>query len=214
MKKILATLTLTGIVLGAWTGFASTASAATITNGTATSDTPAQGNSTAEFTIDAGKLSLDKVSDLKFSKNGTNPTIEDFTDDQKLTLDGTKITDNQASVSDYRGSHDGWKLAVNMTPFSNGKDTISGNTLTLTAKSDSSNGVAVETTPPVTTDITDNGKDNIFITAAPDKGTFSNIFALGGELNVPANPSIQAGTYTSTLTWTLSATAQAQPAAE
>lgn len=221
MKKILATLTLSGIILSAWTGFAATASAAeTGSSNIATVGSPANANSTAEFTIDAGKLTLDKVSDLHFSNNGKNPQISDFVNDQTLTLDGTAVTDNankagnsdkQVVVSDFRGSHDGWTLSVQRTDFSNGTDTIKGSDLKLSATGDDTKGVGVANLPK---DVAINDANTVFISAAEDTGTFTNNFALDGQLSIPAdqNKAIHAGTYQSTVTWTLSTTPKLQAA--
>lgn len=223
MKKTLATLLLSGIILAAWTGFATNASAADrdISTGTvgagyeATNDSPAEANSTAEFTIDPGKLTLDKVSDLHFSKNGkSNPQVSDFIADQDLILDGQPVTsktgkdgnpDKQVIVSDFRGSHDGWTLNVKMTPFvntKNNKDGISGSQLTLDVVKDDTKGKAVA---PLLTKVVVNQEGNTLINADSDQGTFTNTFDLAGNLHIPAagNESIQSGTYQSTVTWTL-----------
>lgn len=215
MKKILTTLTISGAILSAGFGLATNASAATI------NDDKQGGTSIAEFTIDAGSLSLEKVSDLHFSKDGKNPTIADFTSDQTLKLDNTPVSstlgqtsdsDLQAIVSDYRGSHDGWDLAVKMTDFTsttNTNDKITNSTLNLTAK-DSSTGVAVA---DANASVATNGTDVTLVSAGADTGTFENTFDLSDStLTIPANKTIQAGTYQSTVTWTLSSTPKAAAA--
>lgn len=232
MKKALATLLLSGIVLAAWTGSAADASAAemNISAGTAgagyeaTQASAAEAHSTAEFTIDPGKLTLDKVSDLHFSKNGkSNPQVADFIADQDLTLDGQSVTsktgedgnsDKQVIVSDFRGSHDGWTLNVKMTPFvnaNNNKDGISGSQLTLDVVKDDTKGKAIN---PLLKQVVVNQEGNTLINADSDQGTFTNTFDLTGNLHIPAagNESIQSGTYQSTVTWTLLNTKKAEAA--
>lgn len=225
MKKILAMLTLSGIALSAWGGFTTTASAAEVVPGSgpvAADSQTADKTSVAEFTIEKGDLTLDKVSDLHFSNadGNKNPTIADFVNEQNLTLDGTSVSanankanndDNEVIISDFRGSHDGWNLSVDRTDFTNGTDTLSGDTLTLSAKTADTNGNAVASSD-LPKDVEINDAPTPFIDAAKDTGTFTNTFALDGNLKIPANSKIQAGTYQSTVTWTLSATAKTQPA--
>ena len=97
MKKTLTTLMLSGI-LAAIAGAGTIASAATISGGTpgagyeATDKSKAAADSTAEFTIDPGKLTLDKVSDLHFSKAGSKSQVADFVTDQDLTLDSQPVS--------------------------------------------------------------------------------------------------------------------------
>ncbi|MGM0213396.1 WxL domain-containing protein [Enterococcus sp. AZ109] len=225
MKKILAMLTLSGIALSAWGGFAATASAAEVVPGSgpvAADSQTADKTSVAEFTIEKGDLTLDKVSDLHFSNadGNKNPTVADFVNEQNLTLDGSPVSantnkadnnDDEVIVSDFRGSHDGWNLSVQKTDFTNGKDDIDGDTLTLSAKTSDTNGNAVASAG-LPKDVVINKEATPFIDAAKDTGTFTNTFALDGNLKIPANSKIQAGTYQSTVTWTLSATAKTQPA--
>ena len=126
----------------------------TIGEGFLSSDTsPASANSTAEFTVDPGNLTLDRVPDFNFgniktsqlvSKAITIPNLDlnsntvktDSTTKNKTAFDGN--SQGTLQVTDYRGSNAGWVVYGQITPFTvvnpTSKETadpaFSGSTLT------------------------------------------------------------------------------------
>ena len=101
-----------------------------------------------------------------------------------------------------------------MTPFvTSNNDKINGSQLTLTAETDNTTGNPVDQAQ-LSKSILVNSEDTNFVSADSDKGTFTNTFDLTGKLHIPSadNKAIHAGTYQSTMTWTLSTTPKAAPA--
>lgn len=107
--------------------------ATTIGEGFLSNDTaPASANSTAEFTVDPGNLTLDRVPDFNFgniktsqliSKTVTIPNLDlnsntvktDSTAKTKTAFDGN--SQGILQVTDYRGTNAGWVVYGQITPF-------------------------------------------------------------------------------------------------
>lgn len=93
----------------------------------------ASANTVGEFSIDAGKLTLDSVPNMHFAKDDkSNPTISDVSNGITLKLADGKITPNaiesskdfdgnanlDLSVSDFRGDdQNGWKVYATVSDF-------------------------------------------------------------------------------------------------
>lgn len=170
--------------------------------------------STSEVEIVGGILSLDAVPDFHF---GTLNIAEfDAGDIEQPLLSGTLAYDSYkttqdgndqlfARVTDFRGTGEGWQLAVSMSPFSLLGDPnvqIDGAELRLTVNhSGQSRGrVDIPTT-----------EDNTAFVKLDEKEGFGQNefnFVTGGnenQLYIPAQP-IRSGAYHAVKTWTLSNT--------
>ncbi|MDT2877022.1 WxL domain-containing protein [Lactococcus lactis] len=122
---------------------------------TATDDQHASANSTAQFTVAAGQLTLVAVPDLNFGAanpativNGGPQKLESNTVDKgspngQSAFDGNK--DGKLIVSDMRGTGKGWSLSISMNPDFTSEaseaseaSTLKGLSLTLDAKGSNS----------------------------------------------------------------------------
>lgn len=210
-------------VSGGSTVLAAGTSTSNISNGTAQNGYDAtagsaNANSIGEFKVEAGKLTLDRVPNLHFTKDGdTNPTIGDIAAGTTLKLKDGVVTANSKDfdgnadktlvVSDFRGDDTkGWNLYATVTPFA--KDTqhaLTGTTLKVTAKKANRNGApGIDVADPTAVEIPATGTAGIVVNAEAGKGTLTNTFTFDDAttLNIAAQAA-QAGTYQGTLTWTL-----------
>lgn len=181
-----------------------------------------EAESTAEFTVEAGKLTLDAVPDMNF---GTASVQQISTANTELKYDSGILTGNPSTdgndggkiqVSDFRGTGLGWNLSVKLGTFTN---SLTGATLELNAPvtNKSENGNAAESLRNVT--LKSDGADQKVVTSIADDATSTNVNEATGmgvniytitkdstTLTIDKNPTIKAGTYQADLTWTLANT--------
>lgn len=226
MKKIFATITVCGLALVTFasgaTAFAATGNGAgdkdnNISAGTAgegfVADPNANATSTAEFTVDSGFLTLDKVPDLKFE----NVSAGTLKADKTLQLSGFEVTtlgtsknktafdgndDGNVVVSDFVGATPiNWSLSASLGEFAGLKG---GATLNL-ALADQ-DAVAVTTTgyTEVATNGTVAASDNVYTLPVNKDNT---------TLTLKEGSVLKTGTYQADLNWQLTNSVTA-PAAE
>lgn len=182
-------------------------------NAAETTDSTLEKSSIAEFKVKPGELTLDEVPNMHFepttvkdiATTGATLAYKDSTLTQKIDSEGNAsvpaTSDGNSKgfiqVSDFRGTKAGWKLSVALGDFTNGKDTLTGTTLSLvTGKQISVLG--------------DDGSYLVYdATKAPNKGVAVNRFNVdsNSKLTIPQNENVKAGTYQADLTWTLANTA-------
>lgn len=191
MNKKAVMLSLVGMGLG----MAPTAAAAAEANPTASM------TSQATLTIEQGILSLDQVSNFNF---GTSSIQEIATDEQVIQTTSNEVT----SITDYRGPNQaGWQLTAQLSKMTNASDnelvnakvTLNGTTASGDATLVSGTELMVGATDP-TLIASANGTTGL----ATNDFNFSN-----ASLTVPKQ-NVNSGTYSGTITWTLSNTYQAE----
>jgi len=189
-KKVL----MLGLV-GMGLGMAPTAAAAAEANPTASM------TSQATLTIEQGILSLDQVTNFNF---GTSSIQEIATDEQVIQTTSNEVT----SITDYRGPNQaGWQLTAQLSKMTNASDnelvnakvTLNGSTASGDATLVSGTELMVGATDP-TLIASANGTTGL----ATNDFNFSN-----ASLTVPKQ-NVNSGTYSGTITWTLSNTYQAE----
>ena len=161
-------------------------------------------DSTASLTIEAGERKIDQVPTLNFKVTlSGNITASSLSSDEI----------NPIKLSDYTGSLSGWQLKVKRSDFAdttNSSTTLDGFKLQLTGgsfdeTSDDVKGTSTNPTAPLV--IGTENADALVATAGKGTGTGSTtINYTGAELELPdaiAKGKVKVGTYTSTLTWTL-----------
>lgn len=181
----------------------------------------AEAESTAEFTVEAGKLTLDAVPDMNF---GTASVRDIATKDTTLKYTSGRVGKTETKdgnhngliqVSDFRGTGLGWNLSVKLGTFTN---SLTGATLKLNApvNNKTENNNAAESFENVT--LKSNDTDQKVVTSIADNtstndneatGMGVNIYAITKDsttLTIDKNPTIKAGTYQADLTWTLANT--------
>lgn len=186
---------------------------------TATADQSASAKSMAQFTVDAGQLTLVAVPNLNFGAakpaiivNGGSQSLVNNTVDKGSSKDQSAFDGNNAGkliVSDMRGTGKGWSLSASMdSEFAAGDSTLKGLSMDLKATGSNSffgsnkalnllgNNISDTSTPIVSTN-TDNS------------GVGDTTFNLNdARLNFPtATNSIFTANaaYQSNVTWTLEA---------
>ncbi|MFZ8764718.1 WxL domain-containing protein [Enterococcus diestrammenae] len=177
-----------------------------------TETTTGKANSTAEFEVTPGDLTLDAVPDMNF---GTASVKDIATNGITLTYASGDLTGEASNdgnnkgiirVSDFRGSGTGWKLSVGLGNFTSGSTNIlSGVTLTVNAPK--AEGV---TTDAASTTVTPENASSV-VTAEASEGMGENTYTISSDtkdttLTIDKNPTIKAGTYQADLTWTLANT--------
>lgn len=191
MNKKAVMLSLVGMGLG----MAPAAAAAAEANPTASM------TSQAILTIEQGILSLDQVSNFNF---GTSSIQEIATDEQVIQTTSNEVT----SITDYRGPNQaGWQLTAQLSKMTNASDnelvnakvTLNGTTASGDATLVSGTELMVGATDP-TLIASANGTTGL----ATNDFNFSN-----ASLTVPKQ-NVNSGTYSGTITWTLSNTYQAE----
>ncbi|WP_228095012.1 WxL domain-containing protein [Enterococcus casseliflavus] len=189
-KKVL----MLGLV-GMGLGMAPTVAAAAEANPTASM------TSQATLTIEQGILSLDQVTNFNF---GTSSIQEIATDEQVIQATSNEVT----SITDYRGPNQaGWQLTAQLSKMTNASDnklvnakvTLNGTTASGDAALVSGTELMVGATDP-TLIASANGTTGL----ATNDFNFSN-----ASLTVPKQ-NVNSGTYSGTITWTLSNTYQAE----
>lgn len=180
-------------------------------------DGKATAKSVGEFQIEAGKLTLDLVPNLHFTKaDGSNPSIKDITAGIELPLnaDGTVTpsesvtsktgadgafdgnTTNKLTVSDFRGDNTkGWILQAAVSPFTklNGQGLLKSAGLNLTATKATRTGLGTDVDTPSRVTIPATNASAKVVDAAAGKGTLTNDFTFAGT-------SIGADSYATSLT--------------
>lgn len=182
-------------LVGMGLGMAPTAAAAAEANPTASM------TSQATLTIEQGILSLDQVTNFNF---GTSSIQEIATDEQVIQTTSNEVT----SITDYRGPNQaGWQLTAQLSKMTNASDnelanakvTLNGSTASGDAALVSGTELMVGATEP-TLIASANGTTGL----ATNDFNFSN-----ASLTVPKQ-NVNSGTYSGTITWTLSNTYQAE----
>lgn len=183
--------------------------------------TNANANSVGEFSIEAGKLTLDKVPNMHFAKaDKSNPTVSDISNGVTLKLVDGNITPNaiessknfdgnstlNLSVSDFRGDdQNGWKVYATVSDFKkDDSHSLSGTTLKMTAKQGSKTDTGVAVKAPSEVSIPATGDAGVVVNAASGKGTLTNNFTFDNTTSLTiANQAAQSGLYQAKLTWSL-----------
>ncbi|MGL9788483.1 hypothetical protein IGI75_001222 [Enterococcus sp. DIV2469a] len=182
-------------LVGMGLGMAPTVAAAAEANPTASM------TSQATLTIEQGILSLDQVTNFNF---GTSSIQEIATDEQVIQATSNEVT----SITDYRGPNQaGWQLTAQLSKMTNASDnklvnakvTLNGTTASGDAALVSGTELMVGATDP-TLIASANGTTGL----ATNDFNFSN-----ASLTVPKQ-NVNSGTYSGTITWTLSNTYQAE----
>lgn len=190
---------------------------------TATADQSASANSTAQFTVEEGQLTLVAVPDLNFGAakpativNGGSQKLEKNTLDNGSSKGQSAVDGNNAGkliVSDMRGTGKGWSLSISMgSDFTSGTSTLKGLSLTLAATGSNSFFGSNKPLNLEGTDISDTSK-SVVSTNADNNGVGDTTFNLNAEdsasLKFPSaiNSIFTANAaYQSNVTWTLGAT--------
>lgn len=185
-------------------------------------DTSAQtGASTAEFTVNAGDLTLVSVPNLQFgnvnvadlqSTGATTYTLQQSGSTVAGTQSPTSAADDtpqgnstgDLTVNDYRGTNSGWKLTASLSQFANGASTLSGTIVLSDLTMTNSVSATIPTIQPaaIASNATPTPWD--IEVAAKDAGQGSNTATITGS-TLELNKSKEAvdGTYDATMTWTL-----------
>lgn len=182
-------------LVGMGLGMAPTAAAAAEANPTASM------TSQATLTIEQGILSLDQVTNFNF---GTSSIQEIATDEQVIQATSNEVT----SITDYRGPNQaGWQLTAQLSKMTNASDNELANAkVTLNGTTASGDAALVAGTELMVgaTDPTLIASANGTTGLATNDFNFSN-----ASLTVPKQ-NVNSGTYSGTITWTLSNTYQAE----
>lgn len=181
----------------------------------------ASANTVGEFSIDAGKLTLDSVPNMHFAKEDkSNPTISDVSNGITLKLADGKITPNaiesskdfdgnanlDLSVSDFRGDdQNGWKVYATVSEFKkDASHSLTGTTLKMTAKQAAKTDTGVAVDAPTIVSIPATGDAGIVVNAAPGKGTLDNHFKFDDATSLTIEKqAAQSGLYQAEITWSL-----------
>ncbi|MGX7310242.1 WxL domain-containing protein [Enterococcus casseliflavus] len=182
-------------LVGMGLGMAPTAAAAAEANPTASM------TSQATLTIEQGILSLDQVTNFNF---GTSSIQEIATDEQVIQTTSNEVT----SITDYRGPNQaGWQLTAQLSKMTNASDNELANAkVTLNGTTASGDAALVAGTELMVgaTDPTLIASANGTTGLATNDFNFSN-----ASLTVPKQ-NVNSGTYSGTITWTLTNTYQAE----
>lgn len=185
-------------------------------------DTSAQtGASTAEFTVNAGDLTLVSVPNLQFG----NVNVADLqsTGDETFTLQqaGNTVVGTQSptsaaddtpqgnstgdlTVNDYRGTNSGWTLTASLSQFSNGSSTLSGTIVLSNLTMTNSVSATIPTIQPAVIASSDTATPYKIEVAAKNAGQGSNTAAItSSTLALIKSNDVVNGTYDATMTWTL-----------
>src|SRR5690625_3647718 len=179
-------------------GLVAVVTSLSFTTGALASDEGVTKSNDVSVTIESGGFHLETSS------------IDDF---EKVTLNKDEKTyktsfKDKFTVTDLRGSHDGWRLDVSASTFSNGDHELPKGSLTLEPVSNVEGvGSGYVDLPSVSMDsnkVIDDGSVKV-LSASAGKGMGEFDFKFPSNaltLNVDASTA-KTGTYTSTLTWDL-----------
>lgn len=175
----------------------------------ATETAPAKATTTGEFSVDAGKLTLDAAPDYNFGKHSimditkkdasldqVDNAVKNHTDSHDGKT-GLATTTDTLQVSDFRGAGSQWDLNAVITPFTNkdAQGSVNGEIALTGLNKDAKINGSVSTV--WTSDIA--GTDGQASKKVDQKS--------GAKLNLSGATNIQAGTYDAEITWTLANTA-------
>lgn len=187
---------------------------------TATADQSASAKSTAQFTVDAGQLTLVAVPDLNFGAakpativNGGSQSLVSNTVDNGSSKGQSAFDGNNAGkliVSDMRGTGKGWSLSTSMdSEFASGASKLKGLSMNLAATGSNSFFGSNKALNLAGTNISDTST-SVVSTNADNSGvgdaTFNLNASSSASLNFPTatNSIFTAGApYQSDVTWTL-----------
>lgn len=187
---------------------------------TATADQSASAKSTAQFTVDAGQLTLVAVPDLNFGAakpativNGGSQSLVSNTVDNGSSKGQSAFDGNNAGkliVSDMRGTGKGWSLSTSMdSEFASGASKLKGLSMNLAATGSNSFFGSNKALNLAETNISDTST-SVVSTNADNSGVGDTTFNLNASssasLNFPTatNSIFTAGApYQSDVTWTL-----------
>lgn len=187
---------------------------------TATADQSASAKSTAQFTVDAGQLTLVAVPDLNFGAakpativNGGSQSLVSNTVDNASLKGQSAFDGNNAGkliVSDMRGTGKGWSLSTSMdSEFASGASKLKGLSMNLAATGSNSFFGSNKALNLAGTNISDTST-SVVSTNADNSGVGDTTFNLNASssasLNFPTatNSIFTAGApYQSNVTWTL-----------
>lgn len=187
---------------------------------TATADQSASAKSTAQFTVDAGQLTLVAVPDLNFGAakpativNGGSQSLVSNTVDNGSSKGQSAFDGNNAGkliVSDMRGTGKGWALSTSMdSEFASGASKLKGLSMNLAATGSNSFFGSNKALNLAGTNISDTST-SVVSTNADNSGVGDTTFNLNASssasLNFPTatNSIFTAGApYQSNVTWTL-----------
>lgn len=166
----------------------------------------AKANSTAEFTVEDGFLTLDAVPDLNFEKTEREvlktdkvlhlDTENPFVVSEANTYDGTTSSEKgKIVVSDYRTTHDEWTLTAKLGEFTGSKDSsITSATLNLVLPTTSASIAAGGDYTTVTADNVESDGAKEYSVASGENGT---------SLTLGTGSKLEKGTYHAELNWQL-----------
>ncbi|MGV0167032.1 WxL domain-containing protein [Furfurilactobacillus sp. WILCCON 0119] len=194
----------------------------------------AEGKSTAQFMVDAGQLTLDKVPDMNF-QNGSVANI--VSADQTLALkdntvgsgdskNSTAFDGNNSgtlSVTDYTGSNNGWTVLAALGQFTSnsGASKINNATLNLSASNQKSlvSGTAaaknISLNSAATADAATWPTASVLWSTDKNTGEGTNtedFVSAANTLTIKQQNDIQPTTYQANLFWTLQNAPTATPA--
>lgn len=187
---------------------------------TATADQSASAKSTAQFTVDAGQLTLVAVPDLNFGAakpativNGGTQSLVSNTVDNGSSKGQSAFDGNNAGkliVSDMRGTGKGWSLSTSMdSEFASGASKLKGLSINLAATGSNSFFGSNKALNLAGSNISDTST-SVVSTNADNSGVGDTTFNLNASssasLNFPTatNSIFTAGApYQSNITWTL-----------
>lgn len=187
---------------------------------TATADRSASAKSTAQFTVDAGQLTLVAVPDLNFGAakpativNGGSQSLVSNTVDNGSSKGQSAFDGNNAGkliVSDMRGTGKGWSLSTSMdSEFASGASKLKGLSMNLAATGSNSFFGSNKALNLAGTNISDTST-SVVSTNADNSGVGDTTFNLNASssasLNFPTatNSIFTTGApYQSNVTWTL-----------
>ena len=172
-------------------------------------NTPASADSTAQFDVEAGTLSLLAVPNLHFESKSVADLIHG---EQTLNLDTEAVAPNTNSpafdgnnnesikVQDYRGTNGGWQLTAKLGDFT-GKKVITPSQIQIkgSVSGENTKSLAVSESSFV-------GEDTAILSAPEGDGTGVNEAKIdAGSLTLPQDREALFGTYQATINWSLSA---------
>ncbi len=182
-------------LVGMGLGMAPTAAAAAEANPTASM------TSQTTLTIEQGILSLDQVTNFNF---GTSSIQEIATDEQVIQTTSNELT----SITDYRGPNQaGWQLTAQLSKMTNASDNELANAKVTLNGTTASGDAALVAGTELMVGATD---PTLIASANGTTGLATNDFNFtNASLTVPKQ-NVNSGTYSGTITWTLSNTYQAE----
>ncbi|MHC5251315.1 WxL domain-containing protein [Listeria kieliensis] len=168
-----------------------------------------------------GSLRIDFASALDFGEQTISGEAKDYYAKFTKGTDASgaeKFVPSYVQVTDNSGNNAGWTLGVSGTEFKNGEQVLEGAELTLSGTTLGSTMASKFNPEVVNTEVVVNGTSQTVVEAKAEQGMGTWTAAFGNtpgasatatnenvKLHVPAETKKVAGTYTATLTWTLTA---------